>query len=169
MVTPLSLAAAYGAIANGGELRMPRLIQEYLDSSGNSLHREEPSAALRVISPETARLMREYMQAVVTDGTGKVAKVPGYLVGGKTGTAQKVVKGQKGYASGKYIASFFGFLPARNPQAVIAVVVDEPRGAYYGAQVAGPIFQRIAQRLMWYWKVPPDDPAGLEEARIVRR
>ncbi len=169
MVTPLGLAAAYGAIANGGELHRPRLIQDYLDSAGRPLRRETHTSPRRVVSAETADLVRSYMEAVVTDGTGKVAKVPGYTVGGKTGTAQKVVAGQKGYAGGKYVASFIGFLPAQNPQAVIAVVVDEPKGAYYGAQVAAPVFQRIAQRLMWYWKVPPDDPAALEKVHIARR
>ena len=169
MVTPLGLAAAYGAIANGGELHRPRLIQDYLDSSGRILRQEKPASPRRAVSAETAALVRSYMEAVVTDGTGKVAKVPGYTVGGKTGTAQKVVKGHKGYAGGKYVASFIGFLPARNPQAVIAVVVDEPKGAYYGAQVAAPVFQRIAQRLMWYWKVPPDDPAALGKVHIARR
>ena len=169
MVTPLGLAAAYGAIANGGELHSPRLILDFLDSSGRVVRQQKPASPRRVVSAETAALVRSYMEAVVTDGTGKVAKVPGYTVGGKTGTAQKVVEGRKGYAGGKYVASFIGFLPARNPQAVIAVVVDEPKGAYYGAQVAAPVFQRIAQRLMWYWKVPPDDPAALEKVHIARR
>ena len=169
MVTPLGLAAAYGAIANGGELRRPRLIDEYLDPSGSVVRREPSAPAQRAISARTADLIRGYMEAVVSSGTAKAAQVPGYRVAGKTGTAQKVVKGQKGYSGGKYVASFIGFLPARNPRAVIAVVVDEPRGGYYGGQVAAPVFQRIAQRLMWYWKVPPDDPAALQGARLAQR
>jgi cell division protein FtsI/penicillin-binding protein 2 len=104
---------------------------------------------------------------VVENGTGKgSANIPGYTVAGKTGTAQKVVPGQRGYASGKYVASFIGFLPAHNPRAVIYVVVDEPHGSYYGAQVAAPVFQAIGRRLMWYWNIPPDNPASLPKPQI---
>jgi cell division protein FtsI/penicillin-binding protein 2 len=169
MVSPLGLAAAYGAIANGGRLCPPRLIQEYLNSSGQIVRKEKPTEPEQVATPETASLMREYLQAVVTDGTGKTARVPGYSVAGKTGTAQKVAKGSKSYSGGKYVASFFGFIPAKDPQAVIAVVIDEPKGAYYGAQVAAPVFQRIAQRLMWYWKVPPDHMDSAEKSQIAQR
>jgi len=116
-----------------------------------------------------AAYLRKLLEGVVASGTGTAAQVPGYTVAGKTGTAQKVVPGHRGYARDRYVASFIGFVPATKPRALIYVVVDEPHGAYYGAQVAAPVFQRIAQWLMWYWKVPPDDPASLQNPRVVRR
>ena len=129
--------------------------------------RQFPAQKVRqAVEPQLADYLVSLLQGVVTEGTGKTAAIPGYSVAGKTGTAQKVVPGQKGYARGKYVASFVGFLPAKNPRAVIYVVVDEPQGAYYGAQVAAPVFQGIGQRLLWYWKVPPDDPASLDKRNV---
>jgi stage V sporulation protein D (sporulation-specific penicillin-binding protein) len=170
MVTPLGLATAYAAIANDGALMKPRLVQSFQDQAGKVIQRFPPQKVRQVISPETAAELKKMLHAVVVSGTGKICAVPGYTVAGKTGTAQKVGRGAKGYSSGKYVASFIGFLPASNPRAVIFVVVDEPRkGSYYGAQAAGPIFQKIAQQLMWYWKVEPDDPGSLKPVHTARR
>lgn len=165
MVTPLAMAMAYAAIANHGVLMKPQLVSAYYDSSGKLVKKFAPVQVRQAIDPKLADYLVSLLEGVVTDGTAKVAAIPGYTVAGKTGTAQKVVKGQKGYARGKYVASFVGFLPARNPRAVVYVVVDEPQGAYYGAQVAAPVFQAIGQRLLWYWKVPPDDPASLNSGK----
>ncbi len=170
LVNPLAMAAAYAAVANNGILMKPRLIQSYEDSDGRVIRSFPPVKVRQAILPETSAYLRSLLELVVTNGTGKgKANVPGYRVAGKTGTAQKVVRGQAGYANGRYVASFIGFLPVSAPKAVIYVVVDEPTGVYYGAQVAAPIFQDIAQRLMWYWKVPPDDPASLVKTQIARR
>lgn len=170
MVSPLGLAAAYAAIANGGVLMRPRLVLAHQDAAGNTLRQFPPVPVRQVIRPEVAAHLRDYLAETVTSGTGrKTANVPGYTVAGKTGTAQKVVPGRRGYARDKHVASFIGFLPVKDPRAVICVVVDEPQGLYYGAQVAAPVFQAIARRLMWYWKVPPDDPASLPKPRIVQR
>jgi stage V sporulation protein D (sporulation-specific penicillin-binding protein) len=170
MVTPLALIAAYGAIANDGVLMQPRLVQCYQDAGGRIIKLFPPARVRQVISPQTAAFMRTCLEAVVTSGTGKgKAEIAGYTVAGKTGTAQKVVKGQRGYSREKYVASFIGFVPARNPRAVIAVVVDEPKSSIYGAQVAAPVFQSIGRQLMWYWKVPPDDPGSLLKGRTARR
>jgi len=170
MVTPLGLASAYAAIANNGILMRPRLVQAFQDSNGKVIREFPPQRVRQVLRPEVAALLRDYLAETITSGTGRRrANVPGYTVAGKTGTAQKVIPGRPGYARGKYVASFIGFLPAGKPRAVIYVVVDEPQGAYYGAQVAAPIFQAIARRLMWYWKVPPDDPDSLEKQRVAKR
>ncbi len=171
MVSPLAMAAAYSAIANGGQLMRPRLVKCFQDATGKVVKDCPPVKVRQAVSPATAELVRSLLEGVVIEGTGRSAKVPGYSVAGKTGTAQKVVPGHKGYAAGKYVASFIGFIPARSPRALIYVVVDEPQGGYYGAEVAAPVFKGIAQRLMWYWKVPPDDPASLDapKARIAAR
>ncbi len=110
----------------------------------------------RVISETTARVLRAMLQTVTTDGTGKAASIPGYTVGGKTGTAQKV--DQSGhYARGKYVSWFAGFVPAGRPALAIVVMVDEPKGAkFHGGDVAAPVFARIAQPTLMYLRVPPD-------------
>lgn len=141
-VTPLGLAAAYAAIANDGVYVKPRLLLN------------EPVETRAVLSPEVARRMREYLRAVVDEGTGKLAEVKGYDIAGKTGTAQKVVPGKRGYAPGKYIASFAGFAPADNPRIVVLVVVDEPHNGYFGGTVAAPVVARITERVLVYLGVP---------------
>jgi cell division protein FtsI/penicillin-binding protein 2 len=141
-VTPLGLAAAYAAIANDGVYVKPRLLLN------------EPVETHAVLSPEVARQMRDYLRAVVDEGTGKMAEVKGYEIAGKTGTAQKVIPGRRGYAPGKYVASFVGFAPADNPRIVVLVVVDEPRNGYFGGVVAAPAFARITERVLVYLGVP---------------
>lgn len=142
MVTPVGLAAAYAALANGGTYVKPRLLLD------------EPVERRVVLSPEVANRVREYLQAVVEEGTGKLAMLHGYRVAGKTGTAQKVIPGKRGYARGKYIASFVGFAPAESPRIVVLVVVDEPRNGYYGGVVAAPVFARITEQTLAYLGVP---------------
>lgn len=166
-INPLGLAAAYSAIANNGVLMKPRLIASLQDSNGKTLRQFGPERVRQAIKPETAAYLRTLLEAVVTSGTGKgKAEVPGYIVAGKTGTAQKVVKGEHGYSRDKYVASFIGFLPARNPKALIYVIVDEPQGTHFGSQVAAPVFAGIGQRLMWHWNVPPDDPSAADRSRV---
>ncbi|MCS6776988.1 MAG: penicillin-binding protein 2 [Chloroherpetonaceae bacterium] len=156
--TPLHVANAYAAIANGGVLMQPRLIASLRDPRGN-VQREWPSRALRrVLSEQTCREMTAMLRSVVSAGTGRNAAVPGYQVAGKTGTAKK-------YRAGAYISSFVGYLPASpgaTPRAVILVAVDEPQGAYYGGDVAAPVFRAIARRLMDCWNVPEDDPESTQ-------
>jgi len=147
-VTPLALAAAYAVFANEG-----RWIQPHL------LYGRSDVRTAQVIQPETARLILHALVRAVEEGTGKQAQVPGYWIAGKTGTAQKAVPGQ-GYVRGKYIASFIGILPADNPRAVVMVLADEPQNGYYGGEVAAPTFRRIAQFLIWYWKIPPSNRSG---------
>ena len=153
--TPLHVAMAYAAIANGGTLYRPRLLTSLNDSSGAVVQRWDPQAGQTILKPQTCAEVSAMLREVVTSGTGKIAAVPGYTVAGKTGTAQK-------YKPGKYVGSFIGYLPASaqaKPRAVILVAVDEPQGLhYFGADVAAPAFQAIAARLMQYWRVPEDDP-----------
>lgn len=167
MVTPMALAAAYASVFNGGVYRAPRIVQAYEDQSGRVTRTFDPSEPRQVVAPEVAKVVRDSLERAVYSGTGKLAAVPGYTTAGKTGTAWKVVPGVSGYASGKYVASFFGAVPARNPRVVIGVVVDEPQGGMYGGTVAAPVFKTIAERLMLHWKVPPDRPETLGTVKLV--
>lgn len=146
MVSPLALAAAYGALANDGRWVAPRVVLE------PALARREPEP---IVPPEHARLVIRGLVQAVEQGTGKLAQLKGYWVAGKTGTAQKAIEGGRGYAQGRYVASFVGIVPADAPRAVILVLADEPQNGYYGGEVAAPAFRQVAQYLMWYWRIPP--------------
>ena len=144
--TPLQLANAYAAIANGGLLNRPYIVESAADVETGEVEVTKPQTIRRVISADTAAKMRLMLVGVTGDkGTGVSARVPGYLVGGKTGTAQKIKTVGKGYMKGGYIGSFGGFIPANDPQFVIFVGIDHPRkNGYYGNIVAGPLFSKIA-------------------------
>lgn len=143
--TPLQVANAYAAIANGGMLNAPFIVQSVRDSETGSIDETLVKPIRRVLTPEQASQMRLMLSAVTTEGgTGTNAKVNGFIVGGKTGTAQKVNPKGRGYLKGGYISSFAGFIPSSDPRFVIYIAVDMPRKAYYGAQVAAPIFAKIA-------------------------
>lgn len=145
-VTPLQLAVAFGAVANGGVLYAPHIVD-----SGRP-----PRALGRPISESTALSLERMLEAVVEDGTATLAAVPGYTVAGKTGTAQKAVPG-KGYVAGRYVASFVGFVPARDARLVAVIAVDEPRGPlYHGGDVAAGIFSALMRQTLLYLGVPPD-------------
>ncbi len=148
-VTPLQMAAAYGAIANGGWLRPPRVI---MSVAGKPKPLPRPR---RVISARTAAEVRDMLRGVVgPQGTAEAAAVPGYEVAGKTGTANKPDP-DGGYSTTRYVASFVGFAPASRPQVLITVMVDEPQGDIYGGSVAAPAFQKIARFVLPYLGVPP--------------
>jgi cell division protein FtsI/penicillin-binding protein 2 len=151
VVTPLQMVRAYAAIANDGLLLKPHLIAEI---DGKPV--EQPYEPRRVVNPENARRMRGAMERVVTDGTGKKAKIAHYRVAGKTGTAQIAAGGR--YLSGAYVASFIGFLPASRPRIAMLVAVRHPIGAQYGGTVAAPVFREIARQTMNYMQIPPDAP-----------
>lgn len=162
-VTPLQLARALSAIANGGELVTPHFLRSLPDSPEQELAWPKT----RAISAETAAQTREVMKAVITEGTGSAAAVPGYEVAGKTGTAQKArTDGVAGYAAGKYVASFSGFLPADDPAVLIVVTIDEPRNGYYGGAVAAPAFSRLASFCVAHLKVPPSSTVSSEESTV---
>jgi stage V sporulation protein D (sporulation-specific penicillin-binding protein) len=163
MVTPLAMATAYSAIANNGKLMKPRLVLSWQDANGRLIKSFAPEAGKQVVRPETAAMLKSLLEGVVTDGTGKgSANIAGYTCAGKTGTAQRVPKGARSYVSGKYVASFIGFVPAKQPRVSILVLADQPQGGkYYGAQVGAPVFRSIGQQVMTYLKVAPDDPGSL--------
>jgi cell division protein FtsI (penicillin-binding protein 3)/stage V sporulation protein D (sporulation-specific penicillin-binding protein) len=152
-VTPLQMAAAYGAIANGGVWLQPHLVDRVEGSERVEAKRRQ------VLSPQTARELTLMLRGVVEDGSGTTAQVDGYRVAGKTGTAAKP-EPTGGYSDTRYVASFVGFAPATRPRVVVLVTVDEPRGAIWGGTVAGPVFAEIAQFVLQYLEVPPDGRRG---------
>jgi cell division protein FtsI (penicillin-binding protein 3) len=164
-VTPLQLANAFGAIANGGTLMHPFLVRRVESASGEILHETGPTPVRRVIKPEAARVATQVLRRVVEEkgGTGVKARIEGYPVAGKTGTAQKVKPGARGY-SGKYIGSFVGYLPADAPRAVILVMIDEPAGRGFGGTVAAPVFQKVGLAVMKAMGVEPEGPVDVVPA-----
>ncbi|MFH1009155.1 MAG: penicillin-binding transpeptidase domain-containing protein [Candidatus Latescibacterota bacterium] len=147
-VTALQMAAAYGAIANGGLLMRPWIVRAVMDPDGVLVRESGPEEIRRVMSPETARTLTQFLEGAVEHGTGENAQLEGVQVAGKTGTAQKPIEGGKGYAPGQYVSSFVGFLPAEDPRLLCLVSVDAPQGGYYGSQVAAPVFKRIMDRVL---------------------
>ncbi|MGE3760413.1 MAG: penicillin-binding protein, partial [Pseudobdellovibrionaceae bacterium] len=141
-VTPLQMVAAMAPFANGGYWVRPKILKSEVGST-----QAERQELRRVLSGETVRKMRKMLISVTEGkgGTGVRAKIPGFHVAGKTGTAQKYEAGV-GYRSGKYFSSFVGFLPADNPQILVGVMVDEPKAPYYASETAAPLFKRIAER-----------------------
>lgn len=161
LTTGLELVQAMGAIANGGRLMKPSMIERVVSSEGLVVSSTPTQAPTQVISPATARTMRSLLARVVTDkhGTGSKAATTLYSTAGKTGTAQKVDPGIRGYHKDKRIASFIGFAPVADPHLVIYVMIDEPREKpYYGGLWAAPIFSAVAERTLKYLNVAPDLP-----------
>jgi cell division protein FtsI (penicillin-binding protein 3) len=157
-VTPIQMAAAYGALANRGVWIQPHLVDHVRGERPAKLERR------RIVSPAVAQQLSGMLQGVVSaEGTGSEAAVPGYLVAGKTGTAAKPDP-SGGYSDTNYVASFVGIVPASAPRLVILVSVDEPRGQIFGGLVAAPAFRDIARFALQYLDVPPDDPASLKSA-----
>ncbi len=140
------MVMAYAAIANGGFLMRPYVVRRALSPKGEVLVENQPHVVRRVISEKTARSLAVMLQDVTTEGgTGTMAKVEGFNVAGKTGTAQKVDLVHGGYDAKKRVASFVGFVPADEPRLVLMVLVDEPQTNVYGGVVAAPAFQNIAR------------------------
>jgi cell division protein FtsI/penicillin-binding protein 2 len=129
-----------------------------IDHLGGGL--AEPTSRRRIVTPWIARELTSMLQNVVLDGTGTLARIPGYHVAGKTGTAAKPDP-HGGYSTSRYVASFVGFVPATRPRIVVLVTVDEPRGAIWGGVVAAPAFKEIAQPTLQYLNTPPDAPGSL--------
>lgn len=150
-VTPLQLARGLAAIANGGKLVTPHLLMRVPGQPETRVSGE----SRRAISEDAATKTTKVLRAVVAEGTGEAARVPGYRVAGKTGTAQKPRKDGKGYAGGGYVASFSGFLPADDPRVLIVVTLDDPRGGIYGGVVAAPAFSQLARFTVAHLGIPP--------------
>lgn len=155
-VTPLQIASMVSTVANGGIRYKPYVVQKIQDPFGGTME-IKPSGS-RVMSEETARQLREMLEDVVTDGTAKTSSLEGYRAAGKTGTAQKVDPSTRRYSTTKFVGSFAGFAPVSNPRIAMVVVIDEPRGLYYGGEVAAPVFKRIAEQVLRLKSVAPDVP-----------
>jgi cell division protein FtsI (penicillin-binding protein 3) len=159
-VSAIQLITAASAIANEGLLMKPYIVKAIMDQSGETLKQFQPQTVRRVISKRTARTVKNIMKTVITKGgTGTNAALEGYTVCGKTGTARKL-DDDGVYSDTRHIASFVGFTPAENPKLAILVVIDEPKGKYYGGTVAAPVFRRIAREALNYLNISPQSGAN---------
>jgi cell division protein FtsI (penicillin-binding protein 3) len=167
--TSVQLASAMAAIANGGRLMKPLLVSRVTDAEGNVVEEFAPSVRRQVVPAHVARLIGDMLTAVTGEGgTGEAAAMDGYVVAGKTGTAQKADYTRGGYAEDQWIATFVGFVPAQHPRLVISVVIDEPVIEHYGGTVAGPVFRRVAEASLRHLGVAPLQ-GGAKLSEIVKR
>ncbi len=156
-VTPIQLATAVCATVNGGNLMQPYVVDSIVAQDGTVMLKNEPTVVRRVISEETSALVRQIAESVVENGGGKNAAIPGYRIGGKTGTAQKYDSDGK-IADGKLIASFIGFAPADEPKYVCLILVDEPQvGTIFGSTVAAPFVKQVMEEVLRYSGYLPED------------
>lgn len=162
-VSPIQQVAAIAAAANGGRLLEPHIVKEIEDPATNKTVVKQPKIIRQVISKETSKKVSEYLEQVVSDGTGKNAYIPGYRVAGKTGTAQKVVNGK--YSEDEFVVSFIGYAPADNPKIIVYVVVDSPNDKELGGgAIAAPVFKNIVQNSLRHMGVAPQLPDTEKES-----
>ncbi len=159
-VTPIQMAAAYSALANGGMLMRPYLVAEIVDRDGREGRKFQPQPVGRAASEQTCGKLNGILRRVVEAGTGEKARPAGYTAAGKTGTAQKIDQKTGLYSKKDYVSSFVGFTPVHDPKLVILVMVDSPEGVIYGGSVAAPVFKAVAEQSLAYLQVPPDDAGG---------
>lgn len=172
-VTAIQLATAASAVANGGVLMRPWVVKAIISKEGKIIKEFGPTPIRRVISQETAYRLTDILKGVVVKGTATMARVPGYEVAGKTGTAQKMDPQTGKYSQDKAVASFLGWVPADDPRILILVVVDEPKGLsseegilHYGGLIATPVFREVAQRTLCYLNVPSEKSPRGEIIRV---
>ena len=151
-VTTLQLANAISVIANGGQLMKPYLVKEVRDKEGEVIKKYSPQMIRKVISLDTAERVKKILVGVIENGTGKLAKVPGFSAAGKTGTAQKLEPNGT-YSHSKFVASFIGFAPAEDPKIAIVVIVDQPNPYYFGGVVSAPVFKNVAADTLKYLRI----------------
>jgi cell division protein FtsI (penicillin-binding protein 3) len=162
-VTPLQMVTGVSAIAGGGVYRQPRIVSRIVQPDG-SVEMPPTAPERRVMTPAAARTMLSIMRGVTeAGGTAKQAAIDGYIVGGKTGTAQKVANGH--YDPTKWVSSFVGVVPADDPRLVIMVIMDEPQGGHLGGAVAAPVFKEIAEQSLRYLHVPPSAPMVAKDGK----
>ena len=149
-ITPLQLLRAASAVVNGGHLITPHIGKEVVDETGNVLQTFTYEKGRQVISKKTSETMKMILESVVAQGSGRKAYIPGYRVGGKTATSEKLPR-----HNGKYIASYMSFAPAENPLVMALVLIDEPQGVYYGGTVAGPVMKELLYNILPYLGVQP--------------
>ena len=156
-VTPVQIVSAISAIANGGTLYRSRIVKEV--RGGTSAYTRAPAEPEQVTDARTAATVREMMETVILEGTGKPAQLDGYTAAGKSGTAQKIDPATGRYSPNQYNSSFVGFAPVNEPAVTILVVLDSPVGAHHGGEVGGPVFKRVAEQVLTYLDVPRDVPS----------
>ncbi len=149
-ITPLQLLVAGSAIINGGTLVTPHFGVQVRSADGSVIRELDYKTTSGVVSRETSDTMKELLEAVVSDGTGKRAYIPGFRIGGKTATSEKLPR-----SSNKYISSFLGFAPANNPQVIAMVLIDEPTGIYYGGTIAAPVIAELFDNILPYMGIEP--------------
>ncbi len=154
--TALQCLSALNVIANGGTLVSPRLLSKIVDEKGVEIFKNKPEWKGEVIRPEVAAQMRNILKRVVEEGTGKRAQIEGISVGGKTGTAQKVLENGKGYSHSDFISSFIGFAPVEDPMISMMVVLDDPGPKYYGGTVSAPVFKNVVEQALLYMGYRPE-------------
>jgi membrane peptidoglycan carboxypeptidase len=156
-VTPVQIVSAISAIANGGTLYRSRIVKEV--RGGTSAYTRAAAEPEQVTDAKTAATVREMMETVILEGTGKPAQLDGYTAAGKSGTAQKIDPATGRYSPNQYNSSFVGFAPVNEPAVTILVVLDSPVGAHHGGEVGGPVFKRVAEQVLMYLDVPRDVPS----------
>jgi cell division protein FtsI (penicillin-binding protein 3) len=156
-VTPVQIVSAISAVANGGTLNRPHIVRE-IDGGEPGALRPIP-APQQATDARTAATVREMMEGVVLEGTGKPARLDGYTAAGKSGTAQKIDPATGRYSKTQYNSSFVGFAPVNSPLISILVVLDSPVGPHHGGEVGGPVFKRVAEQILAYRDEPHDVPA----------
>ncbi len=154
-VTPIQMVTAFCALINGGKLLKPYVVKYVYSSQGKIIKENRPVMIRRVVSDSLSQTIKSLLEKVVEAGTGTRARVTGYSMGGKTGTAQIPAPNARGYLPNKYIASFMGFAPVDSPRIAGIVIIKEPTGAYYGGEVAAPLFGRIMKRVLPYLNILP--------------
>lgn len=157
-ITPLQLLRAASAVVNGGTLITPHFGMFTADDEGNKLHTFSYETVEHAIREDTSALMRELLEAVVAEGSGKNAKIDGYRIGGKTATSEKLPRSEN-----KYISSFIGFVPADSPQLIALIMIDEPQGIYYGGTIAAPVVRDVYENIMNYMGIAPAYEVTTEE------
>ena len=166
-VTPLQLVTAMSAIANDGVLLKPHIVKTIRNANGTIFSETKVEEVRRSIESATDKTLVSLLEQVVSSGGGGKAKVKGYRIAGKTGTAQKIREDGIGYQEGRYIASFCGFAPVENPRLALLVMIDDPYGNFYGGQIAAPVAGRIFSQIFRYMRIEPSDtPAANEDDEV---
>lgn len=160
-VTPIQLISAMSAVANGGVLLKPHIVKNIYNANGSLYKSYDREEVRRVLDVDTDKQLIYMLEEVVKTGGGHKAYIPGYRIGGKTGTAQKIREDGRGYMEGRYIASFCGFAPVEDPELTVLVIIDDPLGVFYGGQIAAPVAGNIFSRLFRYKRIPPSTGESL--------
>ncbi len=160
-ITPVQLAATVSSIINGGIRVTPHFALKAVGNGGSSVREFSVPQGERILSEETSALMRDILEHVVAEGSGKNAALPGYRIGGKTATSEKLPRSLK-----KYISSFVGFAPADDPQVLALVIIDEPQGIYYGGTIAAPVIADVFKNILPYLGIPAEEEESVSAFRI---